>query len=536
MDKRNLIAVALSAAVLILYFQFFYKPPPPPAPGVALVATPAPGTPPSIPTAPAPETQPFDPVQKAPVVTSSLENSKVRPELSSQTGFPIHWWLKEYFKEAGKKGPNIDLLQLSAGEGPLQLVLTPGQAPLNPYFSVKEQSSTSVSYGAQVGSVALLQNLTLSADYVLQVQVLLENQGQAAQAVAPGLRLTVDQTKENGKGFWFFKEAPNFKFPLYMAATKVKRHQDVSNLGAYTEEAGDIAWAGLEDRYFLRIILGRNVSPQNKVAYGAKDQQLFTQFQYPAENLAPGQKKEYQFTLYLGPKDPDRLNAFGAARLGEAIDYGWFGVVARPILYLLKLLHSFLKNWGLAIIFLTILIKILLNPLTKKSMQSMKSMQDLQPQLQKVREKYKDDRERLNAETMALFRTHKVNPMGGCLPMLLQMPIYIALYKVLYNATELYHAPFFWIYQDLSAPDPYFILPILLGAFMVLQQKMSPSMGDPTQAKMMLLMPILFSAFMLFLPLGLVLYIFVNTVMTVAQQYMHQKNITFRSLIRRKAS
>jgi YidC/Oxa1 family membrane protein insertase len=161
-------------------------------------------------------------------------------------------------------------------------------------------------------------------------------------------------------------------------------------------------------------------------------------------------------------------------------------------------------------------------------------MQKLQPKLTEIREKYQNDRERMNLEMMNLFKSHKVNPMGGCLPMVLQMPVYIALYKVLYNAIELYHAPFFGFYRDLSAPDPYFISPVLLGIFMVVQQKMTPSATqDKAQANMMLMMPVMFSAFMLFLPSGLVIYIFVNTLMTVVQQYLHQHEMSFADLLRR---
>ncbi|MBI2981059.1 MAG: membrane protein insertase YidC [Deltaproteobacteria bacterium] len=194
-----------------------------------------------------------------------------------------------------------------------------------------------------------------------------------------------------------------------------------------------------------------------------------------------------------------------------------------------------MKNWGLAIILLTIVVKVLLNPLSIKSLKQMKGMQDLQPRLKEIREKYQNDKQRLNLETMQLFKSHKVNPLGGCLPMLIQMPIYIALYRVFYNSIELYHAPFFGFYRDLAAPDPYFIFPALLGVFMVLQQKLTPSAtADPAQRQMMMMMPILFSGFMIFLPMGLVLYIFVNTFMSVAQQFMYQRNIRFRDLIVRK--
>jgi YidC/Oxa1 family membrane protein insertase len=357
--------------------------------------------------------------------------------------------------------------------------------------------------------------------------------------LTPGIRINVPEppTKPS-KGFGFLSGGPPIEqvTPLYRIATTVERAQNVKKLGIFQEQVGDISWVGLEDRYFLRAILARSVSNQNTVAYGKKGEWIYAEFRYPPATVGAGEEREFPFTFYLGPKDPTYLNQFVALDLGKAIDYGWFGLVARPILQALKFFNSFLKNWGLAIILLTIIIKLLLHPLTRKSMASMKGMQALQPQLKGIREKYKDDKERLNMETMNLFRRHKVNPMGGCLPMLLQMPIYIALYKVLYNATELYHAPFIWFYRDLSAPDPYFILPILLGIAMVAQQKMTPSTGDATQQKMMMLMPIMFTVFMLFLPVGLVLYIFVNTLMTVVQQYMHQKDISFMGLIKgRKA-
>ena len=191
----------------------------------------------------------------------------------------------------------------------------------------------------------------------------------------------------------------------------------------------------------------------------------------------------------------------------------------------------------MAIIVLTFFIKLLLHPVNKKAMQSMKAMQKLQPRLQELRTKYKDSKEKLNMEMMLLFKTHKVNPMGGCLPMLIQMPVYIALYKVLYNAIELYHAPFFWFYRDLSAPDPYLITPILLGILMALQQKLTPVASmDPAQQKMMLIMPLMFSAFMIFLPSGLVIYIMVNTIMSVIQQYMIHREMSFWDLLKKVRS
>lgn len=535
MEKRSLLAVVLSAAVFIVYYGFFYKPPVKPKASTPVAA--APSGPAAVPPTPGvsgtPAAAPTPAAPSSPESTSELESPLVRGKFSSRSGLPVEWLLNKYFLEPGRKGPNIDLLRRVAGNYPLSLLLFPGQGPLTPDFQLAEGGKGFLNYRGQVGDLAVQQRLEfLGTDYTLQVQLRLENRGTAPVTLSPGLRLEVPQNPLSQRGFWIFKEAPNLKFPLYRLGTSVERHPDVDKLGAFQEQSGEISWTGLEDHYFLSMLLARTVSPQNRVAYGKIGGGVFTQLQYAPEALAPGQARDYQFTLYLGPKDPALLKTFGEARLDQAVDYGWFSLIALPILQLLKLFHSFLHNWGLAIIALTLLIKLILHPLTRKSMQSMKAMQTLQPQLQKLREKYADNREQLNLQTMELFKRHKVNPMGGCLPMLVQMPIYIALYKVLYNATDLYHAPFFAFYQDLSAPDPYFIMPILLGVFMVLQQKMTPSTADPAQAKIMMIMPVVFSLFMIFLPLGLVLYIFVNTVLTVLQQWMNQKDIRLRDLLR----
>ncbi len=236
------------------------------------------------------------------------------------------------------------------------------------------------------------------------------------------------------------------------------------------------------------------------------------------------------FKIYGGPKEIGALKKVG---LGRAINYGFFSVVAVPILYMLKFFYMIVRNYGVAIILLTIFIKMLLHPITKSSMQSMRKMQLLQPQIKALREKYKGDSQRINVEMMQLFKTNKVNPMGGCLPMVLQIPIYFALYKVLWNSIELYQAPFIWFYHDLSAPDPYFVTPILLGVSFFLQQKLTPNpAADPAQRKLMMFMPVMFSAFLFFLPSGLVIYILINTLFTVLQQWLMNRGLGFRDLLR----
>jgi len=229
------------------------------------------------------------------------------------------------------------------------------------------------------------------------------------------------------------------------------------------------------------------------------------------------------YVAYAGPKSYTTLQAVDD-NLKDVVDYGRFSVLGRPILWLLKFLHEYISNWGFAIIFLTIIVRLIVLPFNVYSYKSMKVMQKLQPQMNAVRERYKDksaeEKLQMNAEIMKLMKDHKANPLGGCLPMLLQLPVFIALYAVLGQSIELYQAPFiFWIH-DLSIRDPYFVTPVLMGITMFIQQKITPSTMDPQQAKIMMWMPVIFSFFMISLPAGLTLYIFVSTLFGIIQQYV----------------
>jgi YidC/Oxa1 family membrane protein insertase len=233
--------------------------------------------------------------------------------------------------------------------------------------------------------------------------------------------------------------------------------------------------------------------------------------------------------VYAGPKDLDTLREYGRG-LESAIDYGAmarpFAFFARILLYVMRWFEKFVHNWGVAIILLTVLVKLLLFPLTAKSVKSMNAMRQLQPEIEKLKAKHGSDREKLNVATMQLYQKHKVNPLGGCLPMLLQLPIWFALYATLQTSVELYRAPFLWMH-DLTRHDPYFILPIAMGISSFMMQKISPQPADNTQAKMMLyFMPGFFTLLMLFVPGGLTLYIFVNNVLSIVQQqYMMKRQL-----------
>ncbi|GJJ80467.1 membrane protein insertase YidC [Pasteurella canis] len=250
----------------------------------------------------------------------------------------------------------------------------------------------------------------------------------------------------------------------------------------------------------------------------------------PTTIVPAGTTETIKSALWTGPKLQDKMETV-ANHLDLTVDYGWAWFIAKPLFMLLTFIQSIVHNWGLAIIGVTLVVKALLYPLTKAQYTSMAKMRMLQPKLQEMRERFGEDRQRMSQEMMKLYKEEKVNPLGGCLPILLQMPIFIALYWTFLEAVELRHAPFFGWIQDLSAQDPYYILPILMGASMFLLQKMSPTpVADPTQQKVMNFMPVLFTGFFLFFPSGLVLYWLVSNLITIAQQQLIYRGLEKKGL------
>lgn len=243
-----------------------------------------------------------------------------------------------------------------------------------------------------------------------------------------------------------------------------------------------------------------------------------------AISVAPGEQSSTFTSLYLGPKDQDRLAEI-SENLELTVDYGWLWWVAQPLFWLLQVIHSIVGNWGWSIIFLTILVKLAFFPLSATSYRSMANMRRVAPKLTALREQYGEDRQKLSQEMMGLYKKEKINPLGGCLPILVQMPVFIALYWVLMESVELRQAPFMFWLQDLSIKDPYFILPLIMGASMFVQMQLNPTPPDPMQAKVMKLMPVIFTVFFLFFPAGLVLYWVVNNLLSIAQQYYITKQI-----------
>ena len=283
--------------------------------------------------------------------------------------------------------------------------------------------------------------------------------------------------------------------------------------------SGDIRWAALQDKYFISVMIPQGA--QGVFAKTEAEHVVTSGVEFPVD--ADGSRLRFQ--LYAGPKQFDLMRSLGHS-LEDTIDFGWFiygswsvvKAVAKPLFYVLRFLYEYTQNYGVAIILLTCGIKLLFVPLQYKSYKSMQGMQKVQPQIKAVQAKFKDDRERLNRELIKLYKEHKVNPVGGCLPMVLQMPVFISLFNILYMTVDLRKAPFMLWITDLSIPDPFYVFPILMGASMVLQQKMMPTTMDPTQAKMMMLLPVFLTFLFLNFPAGLVIYWLTNNVLTIAQQ------------------
>lgn len=277
-------------------------------------------------------------------------------------------------------------------------------------------------------------------------------------------------------------------------------------------------WMAFLQHYFLSAWVANGDELNGYYGRRRNDGTYIVGYTGPLRVVAPGRSDEWRARFYAGPKDQKRLERI-AENLNLTVDYGFLWWLAVPLFSLLDWLHGLFGNWGLAIIMLTFLVKLVLYPLSSASYKSMANMRRVAPQMKRLQERYADDRQKLSQEMMGLYKKEGVNPLGGCLPMLLPMPIFIALYWVLFESVELRQAPFILWIHDLAAMDPYFVLPLLMGGTMYAQQLLSPTLGDPMQARIMKMMPIMFTVLFLFFPAGLVLYWLVNSVLSVAQQW-----------------
>ncbi|SFR48439.1 YidC/Oxa1 family membrane protein insertase [Marinobacter gudaonensis] len=358
--------------------------------------------------------------------------------------------------------------------------------------------------------------------YEIDVRYLVDNQsGQPWQANFTGKIVrdqSPDPTSQASMGIQAFlglvissPEDPYEKFD-FSDLQETRINQSITN-----------GWLAFLQHYFLSAwVPERDVPAQFQTT--RRGSNYVMGFVYPATTVAPGETAEVGARAYVGPKIIDRLENM-APNLDRTVDFGWLFFISLPLFIILEWFHSLVGNWGVAIILLTVLVKGVFFHLSATSYRSMARMRAVAPQLTRLKELYGDDRQRMSQEMMALYKREKINPLGGCLPILVQMPVFIALYWVLFESVQLRHAPFMLWINDLSQMDPYFILPILMGASMFLQMSLNPTPPDPMQAKIMKLMPLIFTVFFLWFPAGLVLYWLVNNILSIAQQWYITRKI-----------
>lgn len=469
-----------------------------------------------------PSTTPLLPQLSAEELT--LENTTSRYTFSQQMGSLQQVVLKNYQNDA-RQGP----LTLLESEFILQPVL-PGETHLHAGFTAHRVSPTSIAFTRSTPEWILEHRYTIPASgYGLDLICSWENRGEVSRNLDSIVKMSEDIVFHRPKSS-LLPGAPSGR-PAVVSTINGKT--DWEDVEKYCKDgdkkeplfAGanqNVDLVGFDKHYFLAAVLPQSGNLTLQIdkqpgTYTTHCPLLVTQ-SVAQGSVGGHQKIEMAFKAWMGPKSPDLLKAYDA-KLEHAVDLGFFNMISRALLQSLNFVHGLVHNWGLAIILFTIFLKFLFYPLTRQAAVSMKRMQKFNPEMNRIREKLKDDPQRQQQEIMKFMSTHKINPMKGCLPILPTIPVFFAFYRVLSTSIELRHAPFVGWIQDLSAADPYYITPLLLGGCMFVQQKLTPTTGlDKTQEKMMLIMPVVFSVMMLTLPAGLVVYMLTNTLVSIAQQ------------------
>jgi YidC/Oxa1 family membrane protein insertase len=569
MENRALIALALSFLIFVVFMVMGEKlkrpaqapsPPPPaatrpeaPAPAAPAVARPAPAPTPTAPRAPlarpAREVVVDTPLYRA-VFTelgARLKSFQLKKywegmpftPISSYKLGPVAFELERYQDpDKARIQPKELVHHDSFPELPLGLswegteLTVPATLPCRASreaLTLKAGEKGSLSFtGVSPEGLTFTRTYTFKSDsYAFDLAVKVANQ--SAQALEGNLDLELAEsfTGEGGRRqVYGFTGSINHRLEEAKPGSFIKKGSPTG----FKTFSGKVDWAGLDEPYFLTAMVPLAAPKALVTLKEAVPGPMVVTLRTPVEALAPGYEAQFSYALYFGPKDLDDLKPLNLG-LERAVSFGWFDFLGKPLLLVLKFFDRFTHNYGWAIIILTILIRVLFFYPNHKSYKSMKEMQKLQPKVAKIREKHKDDKEAMNKELMALYRTFKVNPLAGCLPMVLQLPVFIALYNVLGYAIELRHTAFIstlpftqivWL-SDLSAKDPLLITPLVMGATMFIQQKMTPSPGDPAQAKMMQFLPLIFTFLFLNFASGLVLYWLVNNILSIIQQYYTNK-------------
>jgi YidC/Oxa1 family membrane protein insertase len=563
-EKRAILA-AILMAVVFMVGQYFMPPPEVPSPQSPAPSTPSgaapqsaqtpepakasPTAPPASPPPPAPvrpQPAPPRPSQRVVVVDTPLYRATISSEGGKLQAFTLKYRGEKPMVVLGDLGPTGLVVGPAGHTEPLPMEIIGGDLQLS-----RERPTAELVLTGEVDGLRVRETLTFRADtYAIDTAIRIENPGPAARAATVSLPWLTRQA---------WKESPE-KFlgqhPTEVIWAKDGHVERLHSLCEMPEVATEGRWIASDSIFYIAALIPQSAGfrlvahGEPKAACEAKGKDPVGRVTIAVQatpSVAPTQAWEGRLVVYAGPKEYDRLRAYG---LEDTIDFGsflipqswtggrpllpmaWLGI---PILLLMNWIHQYVGNYGVAIILLTVVSKVLFYPLTVKGMRSMKAMQALAPQINALRSKYKSDPQRLQRETMELYRANKVNPMGGCLPMLAQAPIFYALYLALSVSPELQNAPFIcfgrlfnvelWI-CDLAGPDPTYILPILMGITMFIQQKMTPTTGDPAQARMMLFMPVVFTLMFLIYPIasGLALYWAVSNVLQIGQQWLMDRS------------
>ena len=555
MDNKSLLAIVLCILILVGYqalISYIY-PRPDALPPAQRFTQADPDSPPAAVQQPISPLEPRKAVEQAPVEQQNtpsvslprereitVETGAYRAVFTSLGGRLKSLRLKQYPESLKPDSPLLEIVHAGPyGEIPFAVrvegkdrTITDATLPYvvtgGPLFLLAEDQASLIFSGATEAGVHFTKTYSFSGEgYGIGLEVEVSNLPFQASSLSLSW---IEESRSGGESGYY-----SVYGPVALIGRKFLYESALDWEAGEIYGPGNIRWAGFTNSYFLAGMMPLGDQQKEKEAGDARLFFSEDNGTFEARLSIPWSGENVSYTLYLGPKETSALNAVDTA-FDRAIDFGWAHFIARPLVLLLRMLYSATGNYGVAIILLTIMVKLVFFPLSNKSFKSMSAMKKIQPQMERLREQYKDDKEKLNKETMELYRNNKVNPLGGCIPMLVQLPVFIGLYQGLLYAIELRQAPFFGWILDLSQPDrlgalaiPFVeppgipVLTLLMGGSMLVQQMMTPTTGDPMQQKMMLLMPVVFTAMFISFPAGLVLYWLVNNVLSVAQQQWYTK-------------
>lgn len=548
---RVIIAIVLSLLVFLLW-DFFFTPERPPVQQAEQEQQSPPDVPPGqtaekpyIPeketVAPVPVTPVVESARKEPARAVVVDTPLYRATFSENGAVITSFVLKNFRETVAEDSPLKELVSPELTDGSFQVSTQNNSIPglNNAVYStegrlealkVAESKQTLKFMWVSQTGVAVEKVFRFSPDsYLIDLDVTIKNGYHAP--IQDHFLITIRKYFEN-VGTTYGHEGPSAFVDGDLKQIKIKKIEDTDLMN------GKFNWVALEGRYFMSALVPKEIKKAGLRLDLKNENQVSAGYVQTGAVVHPGTQQTFSYDIFNGPRSWTLLRGYDN-QLVKAINFGWFDILAKPCLWLMNTIYSVIPNYGIAIIILTLITKIILWPLGTKSYKSMQQMKKLQPLIKEIREKHKDDKKKMNEETMALYKTYKINPLGGCLPMVVQIPVFFALYRMLYQAIELRHAHFFLWINDLSAPDRLFefgfsipfmqppygipVLTIIMGATMLLQQKMQPPMGDPTQAKMMMLMPIVFTVIFINFSSGLVLYWLVNNIVSISQQYYTNK-------------